>query len=193
MPILNIEYLTKFRDLESRGGEDAMMDMIRARRSLCRQYSFAIPTAEAVEAIVSLSPVVEIGAGSGYWAMLVTQCGGDIVAYDKKPGKGNKYAFTHTHAEILRGDENVLGSIDKRFSLFLCWPNYNNDFAYNCLRKFKGDALAYAGETMGGCTANDKFFELLDQEWELAKHVPLPQWFGINDSLFLYKRKTRAK
>jgi len=190
MPSLNIEYLEKFRELESRGGEDAIMEMLKARRPLCRQYSFAIPTIEAVEALISISPLVEIGAGTGYWTMLVSQSGGDITAYDKKPSKGNKYAFTHTHTEVFQGDESVLSSIDKRFSLFLCWPNYDNDFAYNCLRRFKGNTLAYAGEARGGCTANDKFFELLEVEWTLSKHVSLPQWFGINDSLFLYDRKT---
>ena len=55
---------------------------IEARAGLVRRYGLAIPTDEAIAACVARSPLVEIGAGLGYWASLIAQQGGDIAAYD---------------------------------------------------------------------------------------------------------------
>jgi hypothetical protein len=49
---------------------------------LVHSYSEAIPTLKALQLLASLSPLVEIGAGSGYWARLLADCGADIVASD---------------------------------------------------------------------------------------------------------------
>jgi SAM-dependent methyltransferase len=185
----NIEYLNRFRQLEADEGEDSVFRMLKERRALCRQYSFAIPSDEAIDALVGISPLVELGAGTGYWAMLITQRGGQVIAVDKNPGEGNKYQFTHSYAKVREGGVEVLGAIGDHLNLFLCWPNYDNDFAYNCLRSFRGKIVAYAGEPEGGCTANDRFFELLRREWSLLDKLALPQWFGINDGLFFYARK----
>lgn len=56
------------------------------RSSLVKQYAWAIPGATSVSRLVELSPVIEIGAGSGYWAKMITQERGLIEAYDPNPG-----------------------------------------------------------------------------------------------------------
>ena len=54
------------------------------RRSLRRRYSYSIPSEEALQAIASIGePMVEIGAGKGYWAKLLQEKGVDIVATDR--------------------------------------------------------------------------------------------------------------
>jgi hypothetical protein len=47
------------------------------RHALVDRYGWAIPTDEAIAALVELSPLVEIGAGRGYWAHLLRQAGAD--------------------------------------------------------------------------------------------------------------------
>jgi hypothetical protein len=185
---MKIEYLEKFREL-GKDGEKGILNLIRSRHEMCRAYSFALPTPKAVRTLVDFSPLVEIGAGTGYWAMLVKQAGGEVVAYDLCPGKGNKYSFTRDFGNVLPGDERALFEIDSRHTLFLCWPNYNTDFAYNCLSFFNGRRIVYIGEEKGGCTASDRFFESLRVNWILADRVSIPQWPGIHDSLFVYERR----
>jgi len=156
---------------------------------MCREYSFAIPTKEAIQEVAKLSPLIEIGAGSGYWASLLKKAGATVEAFDKFP-KENKYKFTKTYTNIKTADEKILKDFPENYNLFLCWPNYDNDFAYNALSNFKGHFLAYIGEGKGGCTGNNKFHDLLKQKWIESKTVSIPQWDGIHDQLYIYRRRT---
>mmetsp|Transcript_7858 Transcript_7858/g.19988 ORF Transcript_7858/g.19988 Transcript_7858/m.19988 type:complete len:164 (-) Transcript_7858:188-679(-) len=46
------------------------------------KYAWAIPDQRAIRIIANFSPLVEIGAGKGYWAMLLRQAGADVLALD---------------------------------------------------------------------------------------------------------------
>jgi hypothetical protein len=191
---MEIEYLERFKKLcKPKKGQkeiDATMHRFKARHGMCREYSFAIPTAEAIREVAKLSPLIEIGAGSGYWASLLEKSGATVEAFDKFP-KENKYKFTKTYTNIKTADEKILKDFPENYNLFLCWPNYDNDFAYKALSLFKGDKLAYIGEGEGGCTGNDQFHGLLKHDWEEIKSINIPQWDGIHDRLTIYQRKTK--
>src|SRR3954471_21819338 len=49
---------------------------------LSERYSFAIPSNEVLAALRALGPLVEVGAGAGYWARLLRDLGADVVATD---------------------------------------------------------------------------------------------------------------
>jgi hypothetical protein len=53
-----------------------------AGEELHRKYAWAIPDARALRIIKHFAPVVEMGAGTGYWCSLLRESGVDIVAYD---------------------------------------------------------------------------------------------------------------
>jgi len=59
--------------------------------------------------------------------------------------------------------------------------------ASDTLRQFRGDTLIYIGEGEGGCTADDMFFDRLD-EWKHIETIDIPQWDGIYDRLSVYQR-----
>jgi hypothetical protein len=188
---LQIDYLEQFHQLGRTKGKNGMLKLISARHDLCRTYSFAIPNRQAVNALARLSPLVELGAGTGYWAMLIAQAGATIQAYDKAPGAKhprNNYKFSQNYTNVLAGNETVLDRMDPQYNLFLCWPNYNTDFAYNCLQHFRGTKFAYIGENRGGCTGNDKFFDLLEKNWKAQKAISIPRWPGIHDSLTIFTK-----
>jgi hypothetical protein len=164
-----------------------------------REFSWAIPTPDAVEAIAKLAPVVEIGAGTGYWAALVAGAGGDIVAYDTHPfgTKTDKDGNHYRHDEFLPWFPVQVGGVEalrrpgnrQTRTLFLCWPPLSKPMAAQCLRAFRGEYVAYIGEGKYGCTADGKFHRILDAKWDLVEQVDLPNWDGLHDGLGIWKRR----
>lgn len=165
------------------------LDDRRARLALVQQYAWAIPTEEAIQLCVSLSPIVEVGAGTGYWASLIAAAGGAIHAYDIAPPtiRSNRYKHSNLYhpvmpVEWLRWDRTY------RSALMLCWPPYEDSMAYSALRAFRGNRLIYIGEGKWGCTGNDAFHEELEANWTHTISVDLPQWCGLNDRLQVWER-----
>ena len=153
------------------------------------KYSWAIPNDEAIRTICKYSPLVEIGAGTGYWGMLIKNAGGKILCFDKFNDGNNPYQHKVQWSTIYNGDESILNKFHRSTSLFLCWPPYNDSMAINCIKNFKGKHLVYIGESGWGCTANDEFFDELWNAWEKIECIDIPRWSGINDALYVYKRK----
>lgn len=167
-------------------------DFFQKRMYLPQQYAWAIPTAEALEEIGRHQPIVEAGAGTGYWASLLRKMGVDIVAYDivPVPAKYNEWHFraNKSWSDVLSGDESVVEKFPQK-TLFICWPPGDNPFAFRALSKYKGKTFIYIGEGQGGCNGNDDFFDLLRKDWVLKKTIALPQWPSIYDAMYVYEKK----
>ena len=175
-----------------RRASDAGLD----RSSLCGRYSWSIPSPGSVAWIAKLTAdcgVVEIGAGSGYWAWQLSQAGVDVVAYDPHPvGEGNKYAKHGPYHPVRVGDQAAAAEHGDRV-LMLCWPSYCSDFAEQAVRAYPGDLLIYIGEDWGGCCADDGFFKLLDAEWDAVGECPSHVTYsGIHCRLTAYARRSVA-
>ena len=154
------------------------------------KFAYAIPNQEAINTLVGLSPLVEIGAGTGYWASLLTQAGADIICYDEQPGFNHWCKHDPYHAIAVGGPEQIALHADR--TLFLCWPPMS-PMASQALQQYQGRHVAYIGEPEGGCTANDEFFMLLGQAWQERCHVDLPQWYGLHDCLWVYERSAEVR
>lgn len=164
-----------------------------AREGFVKKFAWSIPTEEAVRKIVEFSPIIDLGAGTGYWAWCVEQLGGSVIALDAQP-KGNSYHNGHLWTEVLEGRPEALRRYRSKYSLFLSWPSYATPFAYEALQRFRGDTLIYIGEGSGGCTGCDAFHDLLEEEWTQVDLVEIPQYSGIHDRMFIYQRnKTRSR
>ncbi len=59
--------------------------------ALIAAYSHAVPNLEALRVLGGLAPLLEIGAGSGYWARLLKDLGTDILAYDPAVPESNDW------------------------------------------------------------------------------------------------------
>lgn len=163
------------------------------RSSLCARYAWSIPTPGDMawlRQILAGRGVVEVGAGSGYWAWQMAQAGIDVVAYDPHPpGPENKYVLHRLYAPVEVGDELVAADHPDR-ALLLCWPSYGAGFAASALKAYRGDMLVFIGEGPGGCTADDEFFELLDGGWDEVSVSPLHvSFWGIHCSATAYARR----
>jgi hypothetical protein len=164
---------------------------IRQKRlELVRKYSWSIPNEEAILEIIKYSPIIECGAGTGYWASLIANMGGNIVAYDAYPIHlgANKYGHTNQYYEVREGSNEKLCEYINH-TLMLSWCPYDNDMGYDHISSYSGRSLILIGEDRGGCCGNDKMFDLLDKQFNLFKRIKLPCWDGIHDSLMIFHRK----
>lgn len=164
------------------------MDSFRERERLTKKYAWAIPVPEALAMLKKYSPLIEIGAGKGYWASLADA---DILCYDCHAG--NPEVNYHVDSgkpyhKVYRGGHDRVAEHPER-TLFLCWPPYDTEMGGDCLRAYKGDVLVFVGEGNGGCTGGSCFWSQIEEEWEEVEDVAIPQWYGINDWMTVYRRK----
>jgi putative endonuclease len=162
-----------------------------------RNYSWAIPNEEALRTICEFSPIIEMGAGTGYWAKLLQNRGCNILAFDICP-PGSSWFGRNTpivnvwhpgstrFTNVVNGNPRVLDLYTSK-SLFLCWPPKINKMAEDCLKYWKGEFLIYIGNL--NLTANSKFFNKLEREFTLAHKVEIPNWIGIIDQMYVWRRK----
>jgi hypothetical protein len=118
------------------------------RMDLAQRYSYVFPDSQLLKALRDLGPLVEMGAGTGYWASKLREAGADILAFDQAPSDGdtpNRYhKRTPTWTEVLHGDHTVLTSHSDR-ALFLCWPPLYSSLG-DCLFFYKGNTVACIGD-----------------------------------------------
>lgn len=173
----------------------AAIERLRLRGNLIPQYAFAIPDLKALKLIAKYSPdgVLEIGAGSGYWASLLTKLGCDVIAYDSRDRKYNHDYQTPTRFESLFFDIiekdgiTAIKTESHKRTLMFVWPDYATDWPFKVLKAYKGNTVIYVGE-QGGCTADEDFEKELEKHWNLVDSYSIPQWDGLHDAMFIYRR-----
>ena len=196
----------------------SVSDMDATRSQLIARYGFAIPSDEALGAISRCSPrgVIEVGAGTGYWAYVLRQAGVDVVAFDIAPAPAaqNKwFAGTRPWHPVQHGDYDVVGHQPER-TLLVVWPTKNEIWAAMAAELYHdagGECLLYVGEGPGGRTGDDVFHALLGElttcvqceygsttspcicsvaaRWRRSETVALPHWPGYHDDLHIYTRR----
>ena len=169
------------------------IELGQLRDTIISKFGFAIPTEQLVQRLKKLSPIVDMGAGTGFITKLINEAGGQSAAYDLYPPNlvENRYGFNRTFGLVRAGNEDSL-KYHPCSTLLLSWPPYNGDFGYKCLThpKWYGRHVVYIGENDGGCTGDDNLHLELNSKWTLLETIRIPVWHGIHDKAFIYKRKT---
>jgi len=192
---MEIEYLDIFRRIE--GNKSAFYKWEKLwKESLLREdlidtFSFAIPTEEAINGIIKYSPIIEIGAGKGYWVYLINKYGGKIIAFDDFSyfiGENKILYKNNFWFNVQKGNERMVKKYPNH-TLFLCWIDSGSDFGYKTLKWYKGKYFIHIGEdSEEGCTANDKFYRYLHKNFKRFEGFYIPQWYGVHDYLNVFER-----
>lgn len=161
----------------------------------CHIYSFATPSPEAIDRLVSLGPIIEMGAGTGYWCSLVRSRGGEVVAYDKDPpsqlvnARANAYhGHTKPWTDVRKGGVEKISSHKDVSTLLLCYPPPDTDMAVTSLRCFTGSTVCYVGEWQGD-TGTKTFEKMLNTDFICTEIITLPNWSDTCYSLMIWRRK----
>jgi hypothetical protein len=127
---------------------DPAVDAEDALLMLAQQYAYVFPSDSALEMLAGLGPLIELGAGTGYWALRLRSIGVDIVAFDQAPLDGERTNRYHSRTQLWthveQGDQTVLSGHADR-CLFLCWPPLFSSLG-DCLTYYCGNTVAYIGD-----------------------------------------------
>jgi hypothetical protein len=157
--------------------------------TLAQHYAYVFPSDSALAMLARLGPLVEIGAGAGYWAHRLRSIGAEIVAFDQAPLDGertNRYHLgTRPWTLVEQGDQTVLSDYADR-CLFLCWPPLFSSLG-DCLTYYGGDTVACVGDG-GYRTAR---LDGLHESFTKVAAVPvraLDPYPGVRPQLTIWKR-----
>lgn len=176
------------------------------RRELCTEYAFAIPSPAVIRHLVGYSPLIEVGAGTGYWAAQLASVGADVIATDSHPPgtAGQTWKFVERYFDVEAADGPAAAAAHADRTLLLCWPPMD-DVAARTLQAYTdagGQRVVYIGE-VGGCTANEEFHDQLwlswrsydedevppDVLWHEVRTYDVPQWPGMHDRVHVCERR----
>ncbi|CAE7779657.1 unnamed protein product, partial [Symbiodinium sp. CCMP2592] len=154
----------------------------------CHLYSYAVPSERALRRLAAEAPLLEIGAGTGYWAYMLRRRSVVVHAYDIRLARDDNEYHGHSPAwtRVERGGPEAAAN-HAGSALFLCYPPPGN-MALQVLNFFPGDRVLLVGEWSGD-TASQKFQEKLMQTFELVETVPLPNWADTAAALSVWQRR----
>lgn len=181
--------------------EDGLQNMISnwvrldvLGKPLTDEYAWAIPDEKALKILSAFHPLIEIGAGKGYWSALLEQRGADIVAFDKKVRAG-------CWTKVQKGGPEVLESkLTEGRNLFLCYPDDSTNLAEKCLKVFTGDYIIHVGEliqtgTISGApqapfgrTTGSDFNVFLAEKFHCILSASIPSFPFSKDCITVWKR-----
>lgn len=163
-------------------------------------FAWAVPSDKIVDEIATFTKaIVEIGAGTGYWAGMLSSAGVGIVAYDiaeSNPDVMQTYTDRKYFAVEDGGPEMAAQHSER--TLFLCWPPgtqtpVSQNMAFDSLTQYVGaggESLVYIGEWRRHRNGTAAFFDLVDREFDLiGEPVTIRNWPGETGALRLYRKK----
>jgi len=179
------------------GGLAQVLNLRARRRELAALFAWAIPSDDGLACLARYAPLVECGAGAGYWTALLRARGVDALAYDQTPpGGGPRGPRNEYHNRARRPWTAVVqaSSVDAvrrnpHRVLFLCWPPYGDDAAsYAVVRAYQGDLLVYVGGGPDGADGSLRFHRELALNWMPVEALDLLHWPRLPDRLTVYRR-----
>lgn len=161
-------------------------------KAVVSAYTWMIPSRSLVDMFRLLGEdFTDIGTGSAFLpAVLSATHGLKVVAVDIKPP-----ATTFHPVVTADGPEYCkTGKADKSVLIF-SWPR-SGEMCVECIQAWKGNTFVYIGEGSEGCTGDlvGRMREpSMRKEWRqdtaIAKDVKMCEFFGINDDVYVYRRR----
>ena len=133
-----------------------------------KEWCCAVPEPEIIKKIAQFSPLIEVGAGSGFWANELTKMGAKIDAFDSGLDFAPKYFSV-----------NMIESL---------WPSDKLNWPFEIISSQPWKRIIYIGEKKGSRMANDAFFDYLKTHYEIKDIKQMPRFPMWEDSLYVFER-----
>jgi hypothetical protein len=195
--LINNPYLEKFNTYRraSRKASGAFSVWnLEHRDKLRKEFSYSVADDETVSTVASYcrdKPLIDIGAGTGYWSYLLDQMGIECHAYDTEPYE-NIYCNGHWYNVVKGAPEDIKARNYTSANVFLSWPPYSDPLAEEALKLYLDLAdpgyFIYIGESRGNATGDDGFFDLLESSCYKLRAIQNPHYSGLHDQVEIYKK-----
>ncbi len=185
------------------------------RDLLCNLYAYATIPPKIIDCIKdeienqNITKVIEIGAGTGYVASILSQAGIEVSAYDVTPTQGNSTTINEYHGNtppfctVKSGSPKTLPLIlpslneAKKTALLLCYPPPMSSMAEDTIKRFLsqgGSLIIHVGE-FRGLTGSKAFEKMLQQKCELVSNFRYPcmQWGTDAASVTIWSKSSNSR
>ena len=169
--------------------------IFRMRAQFIRRFGFCAPSAQFLDILLPLGPVIEIGAGRGFLSHLLRNAGGDAIATDIDPFGMSGYGQASTESWLPVWHMDAVTAVDQhRDRTVLCsWPSLGGEWiATAACVMASGQTLALIGENCGGATGCDNLFDILERDFTPldidGTDAAIWQFPGIHDRLRIFRK-----
>jgi hypothetical protein len=165
----------------------ASADPTQLYRYIARHYSFAVPNPEVLSLVARYSPLIDVGAGNGYWAKRLEMIGADVIAVEPNPHVANPVFPT------ICVDYTEVSHYPER-TLLMVWPTKNHSWGAEAIRLYTGSTVAYIGDPHYAVTGTPMIRQRLEEKgFHCTIDWPLNSWpHFLNDTLQIWEHEEKA-
>lgn len=161
------------------------------RQPFTSMFSFAMPCREAIDFIASHSrSIVEVGAGTGFWASLLARAGVDIVATDIGP-EGGDFQQKGTHFPVLKQEATDAVLANPERDLLVIWP-YKGPWLTRAVKALAPSKLViFCGEFHEHMGADAEFFDMVRNVdlFEPIASFDMVRFSGMRDWMVVVRKR----
>lgn len=170
------------------------------RNAFIKDFGFVYLTKECAQALTEFlmsMRCLDVGSGTGWLSHLLAERGVETVAADKGGDAFAQHRMSKVWKRDFEGDAVTLlpGEFD---AVILTWPHVSSGLASRVVDTMKqGQVLVYQGEGSGGCTAEEAFFDVIENTalWEPLETVTRQlnevhvQFDGLHDTWLVARKR----
>lgn len=160
----------------------------RTREVFVGQFSFALPSAETVQAIRGRTTrLLDVGAGTGFWSHVIDPDGTTIMATDLGAGETQQVIGAFRPVLTMDGATAVRAHPDR--DVLCVWPTLGSGWLKKVAEAMESERLLFYVGEWGGCTADDATHAYLSEAFDPVDLVAIPLFPGIRDRLHVMRKR----
>lgn len=172
----------------------------KIRDKFIAKFGFSVYSKESLDLLATFlqgrGSCVDVGAGTGYLTRALVKRGVICHAMDKGGSSFSRYGLKRTIHRDFEIDVSLM-SLQDYPTVLMSWPEQVGPMSKTVIDKMhSGQMLVYIGESQGGCTACDEFFDAVydSTQWlywkKLSDHLNMTHFnfLGLHDQFEVYEK-----
>lgn len=168
----------------------AGVDPSEIYQSVVARFTFAPPSEQLLDEVARHAPILDVGAGNGYWSWRLQERGVDVVAVEPRPDAHRPVI------ETLRTTGQEIAPHHPDRALLMVWPTGprgDSSWAGQTVAAYTGSTVLYLGDPAFSYTADQTLpLALTLGGFRETNRIVVDSWPGQfrADHLITYERNT---
>jgi hypothetical protein len=153
-----------------------------------KRFGYGVPCREVIDEVARYGPLLELGAGNGFWSFWLRKKGCDVIATDI--GEDNPYTKNKWVSDVIQLDAVTALKTFPGRNILIVWPHFTAGWSVEVVQQLKpSQIICYVGEGPFGCCAPPAFFsELARRQFQMTYMCASPAWPMTTDYLAVYRK-----